>query len=240
VNKSVPAVMHDTAAGAASGRPDGRSSRWDAHRAARREELIDATVAAIAEYGPSVGMDQIAAQANTSKPVVYRYFADKTDLYRAVSTRLVEQVLARILAVAERNPPPRALIHASIDAYLELLESSPGLYRFVAAHPLIDTPDGGVAAFSTVVADLLGAQLAGHLAEGGLDPSYARPWGDGIVGFITATSMWWLDHREAMSRQQLTAYLGALLWGGAAGVYQYVGQPADARPAVGVFPHMST
>jgi hypothetical protein len=149
-------------------------------------------------------------------------------------------VLSRILAVAERNPPPRALIHASIDAYLELLESSPELYRFVAAHPLIDTPNGGVAAFSTVVADLLGAQLSAHLTEGGLDPSYGRPWADGIVGFITATSMWWLDHREAMSRQQLTAYLGALLWGGAAGVYQYVGAPADARPAAGVFPHMST
>jgi hypothetical protein len=55
-----------------------------------------------------------------------------------------------------------------------------------------------------------------------------------------ATSMWWLDHREAMTRQQLTAYLGALLWGGAAGVYQYVGQPADARPAAGVFPYLST
>ena len=220
------------------GRTDGRSSRWDAHRAARREDLINATIEAIAAHGPSVGMDQIAAIAKTSKPVVYRYFADKTDLYRAVSTRLVEQVLARVLAVAERNPPPRALIHASIDAYLELLEDSPQLYRFVAAHPLIDTPDG-VRSFSTVVAELLSSQLAAQLHEGGLDPSYAHPWGDGIVGFITATSMWWLDNREAMTRQQLAAYLGALLWGGAAGVYQYVGQPADARPAPGVFPHLS-
>lgn len=229
--------MQDTAP---AGRPDGRSSRWDAHRAARREDLINATIAGIAAHGPTVGMDQIAALANTSKPVVYRYFADKTDLYRAVSTRLVERVLARILAVAERNPPPRALIHASIDAYLELLEDSPGLYRFVAAHPLIDTPDGSVRSFSTVVAELLSAQLAAQLREGELDPAYARPWGDGIVGFITATSMWWLDHREAMNRQQLTSYLGALLWGGAAGVYQYVGQPADARPADGVFPYSST
>lgn len=218
------------------GRPDGRSSRWDSHRAARREDLIGAAIDAIAEHGTSVGMDQIAAAAGTSKPVVYRYFADKTDLYRAVSTRLVEQVLARLLAVAEKSPPPRALIHASIDGFLELVESNPQLYRFVAAHPLIDTPDGEVQAFSTVVAELLSAQLAAQLHEGGLDPDYAHPWGDGIVGFITATSLWWLDHREAMTRPQLSAYLGALLWGGAAGVYQYVGQPADARPAPGVFP----
>lgn len=222
-----------------AGRTDGRSSRWDSHRAARREELIAAAVAAIAEHGPSVGMDQIAARARTSKPVVYRYFTDKTDLYRAVSTRLVEQVLARLLAVAEQNPPPRALIHASIDGYLALLESSPQLYRFLAAHPLIDTPSG-VSSFSTVVAELLSAQLAEQLAEGDLDPAFAHPWGEGIVGFITATSLWWLDHRAAMTRQQLSAYLGALLWGGAAGVYQYAGQPADARPAPGVFPYLST
>lgn len=237
--------MHDTAAasisdGVPAPRPDGRSSRWDAHRAARREDLINAAITAIAEHGPGVGMDQIAATARTSKPVVYRYFADKTDLYRAVSTRLVERVLASILDVARRDPPPRTLIHASIDAYLELLEASPALYRFVAAHPLIDTAGGEAAAFSTVVADLLGTQLAAQLREGGLDPAYAQPWGEGIVGFITATSMWWLDHRDAMTRPQLTAYLGALLWGGAAGVSQGVGRPADPRPAPGIFPRLST
>jgi AcrR family transcriptional regulator len=244
VKNSVVGVIQGTADQVPeTGRParaDGRRSRWDSHRAARREELIMAAVAAIAEHGPSVGMDQIAARARTSKPVVYRYVADKSDLYRAVSTRLVEQVLARLLAVAGQNPPPRALIHASIDGYLALLESSPQLYRFLAAHPFIDTPSGSVSSFSTVVAELLSTQLAGQLAEGGLDPALAHPWGEGIVGFITSTSMWWLDHRESMTRPQLSAYLGALLWGGAAGVYQYVGQPADARPPAGVFEALST
>jgi AcrR family transcriptional regulator len=55
---------------------DGRSSRWTAHRAARREELIDAAVIAIGRHGASVGMDQLAAIARTSKPVIYRYFLD--------------------------------------------------------------------------------------------------------------------------------------------------------------------
>src|SRR5581483_1139564 len=76
--------------------PDGRRSRWAAHRAARREELIDAAVVAIRRHGAGVGMDQIAAQARTSKPVIYRYFADKDDLYRAVSNRVVVTVLARL------------------------------------------------------------------------------------------------------------------------------------------------
>ncbi|MEO8888601.1 MAG: TetR/AcrR family transcriptional regulator, partial [Jatrophihabitantaceae bacterium] len=207
-----------------SGRPDGRSSRWSAHRSARRDELIDAAIAAIGEYGAAAGMDQIAAKAGTSKPVVYRYFADKSELYRAVSTRLVERVLRTLHAAAASEPPPRALIRVSIDAYLGLLEQSPELYRFVAEHPVIDAGDGrGQTSFSAVVADLLGAQLGAQLREGDLDPAFAHPWGEGIVGFINSAGLWWLDHRDVMTRAQLTAYLGALLWGGAAGVYQYVG-----------------
>jgi AcrR family transcriptional regulator len=158
-----------------------------------------------------------------------------------VSTRLVERVLQTLLAVAATSPPPRALIHASIDAYLSLLEENPELYRFVAEHPTINVSDErGQVPFSTVVADLLSAQLGAQLREGNLDPAYAHPWGDAIVGFINSAGLWWLDHRDAMTRPQLTAYLGALLWGGAAGVYQYVGEPADAKPAPGVFPHLPT
>ncbi|WAX55235.1 TetR/AcrR family transcriptional regulator [Jatrophihabitans cynanchi] len=240
MKNSVAAVTSDKPpeSGQAAPRPDGRHSRWDAHRATRRDDLIAATIAAISAHGASVGMDQIASFARTSKPVVYRYFADKTDLYRAVSTRLVQRVLASLTAVAATDPPPRKLIHAGIDAFLGLVEQSPELYRFVTQHPQIDTADGTVADFSAVVADLLNEQLGGHLEQGRLDPAFAHPWGEGIVGFITSASLWWLDHRDAMTRQQLTAYLGALLWGGAAGVYQYVGEPADARPAAGVFPHL--
>ena len=72
----------------------------------------------------------------------------------------------------------------------------------------------------------------------GLEPAFAHPWAEAIVGFINAASMWWLDHREAMTRTQLADYLSALLWGGAAGVYQAVGQPADPRPGPGVFPRI--
>jgi AcrR family transcriptional regulator len=220
---------------------DGRSSRWAAHRAARREELIDAAIVAVSRHGATVGMEQIAAAANTSKPVIYRYFADKTDLYRAVTQRVVGQVLGTLAEVTSAGPPPRELIHAGVDAYLALLEENPELYRFVAQHPLVADPDSGPAAatdFSSVVAQLLADQLGAHLRGIGLDPAFAHPWGEAIVGFIRAASLWWIDHRDAMTRQQLADYLGALLWGGAAGVYQSVGQDADAALPDGVIPRL--
>jgi AcrR family transcriptional regulator len=220
-------------------RTDGRSSRWAAHRTARREELIDAAITAITEHGAGVGMDQIAAAANTSKPVIYRYFADKTDLYRAVSQRVVTDVLTTLLQVMATEPPARELIHAGIDAYLGLLEDNPQLYRFVAQHPLVgDAPAGTaqVVDFHAVVAELLTQQLRTQLSASGLDPVSAQPWGEAIVGFISAASSWWIDHRDAMSRRELGDYLSALLWGGAAGVYQSVGKRVDAKAPPGVFP----
>ncbi|MDT4891323.1 MAG: hypothetical protein QOE97_358 [Pseudonocardiales bacterium] len=216
---------------------DGRSSRWQEHRAARREELIDAAVEAVRAHGARAGMDQIAAAARTSKPVIYRYFADKNDLYRAISHRVVEQVLGTLAAVIATEPAPSELVQAGVDAYLGLLEDNPGLYRFVAAHPLVGGPGSQqVTDFASAVAGLLAGPLEQHLGEIGLDPALAHPWSESIVGFISAASLWWLDHRAAMTRQQLGDYLTALLWGGAAGVLQSAGQQADPRPARGVFP----
>ena len=77
------------------GTPDARRGRRrrrrrPPHRAGTRTappaatSSIDAAVARDQAARRRVGMDQIAADARTSKPVIYRYFADKTDLYRAV------------------------------------------------------------------------------------------------------------------------------------------------------------
>lgn len=220
---------------------DGRSSRWAAHRATRRQELIDAAITAISRHGAAVGMDEIASVAATSKPVIYRYFADKTELYRAVSQRVVGDVLSTLVQIMATDPSPRELIHAGIDAYLGLLEANPELYRFVLQHPLVagsTTGEADVVDFSTVVAELLTQQLGAQLRGSGLEPALAHPWGEAIIGFISAASLWWIDHRDAMTGSQLADYLSALLWGGAAGVYQSIGLPADARPAPGVFPRL--
>lgn len=217
-------------------RTDGRSARWAAHRAARRDELIDAALAAVTTFGAGVGMDQIAAVANTSKPVIYRYFTDKEDLYRAITQRVVGTVLDTLARVLADGPPPRELFHAGIEAYLGLLEANPELYRFVAQHPLVPASETGrVTDFSTVVSDMLAGQLQVHLRELGLAAECAHPWSECIVGFLDAATSWWLDHRDAMSREQLADYLSSLLWGGAAGVYQQAGKRVAAAPAPEVF-----
>ncbi len=43
-------------------RRDRRDSRWDEHRRARREQLVQATLSAVGRHGAGVGMDEIAAE----------------------------------------------------------------------------------------------------------------------------------------------------------------------------------
>jgi AcrR family transcriptional regulator len=126
---------------------DGRSTRWDEHRATRRRELVEATLRAIRKHGAGVGMDEIAATAGTSKTVFYRHFTDRDGLYAAVSAS-VDALILRDLGQAvgaaggdltATDSSPRAVIAGAIDAYLRLVEKDPEVYRFVVNAPLLDS-----------------------------------------------------------------------------------------------------
>ena len=71
---------------------DGRRQRWEGHREQRRALLVAAAIEAIREHGPEVGMDAIAGYAGVSKPVLYRYFADKSELWLAVGQQATLRV----------------------------------------------------------------------------------------------------------------------------------------------------
>jgi AcrR family transcriptional regulator len=52
-------------------RGPGRPPRTAEERAAQRTRLVDAAMAAIRTHGPDVSVDEIAAAAGVSKPVLY-------------------------------------------------------------------------------------------------------------------------------------------------------------------------
>jgi AcrR family transcriptional regulator len=57
-------------------------------RAERREQLLDAATRAFARSGfAATGLDNVAGEAGVSHVILYRHFASKTELYRAVLDR---------------------------------------------------------------------------------------------------------------------------------------------------------
>lgn len=203
--------------------PDGRSTRWDQHRAARRRELVDATLRAIRQHGAGVGMDDIAAVAGTSKTVIYRHFTDRQGLYAAVSASVDALILHNLGQatgaagddLTSGDSTPRGLIAGAIDAYLTLVEKDPEVYRFVVTAPLLDQPSGDPAAPVTGhIAAQMSLVLTEALARAGRDTAPATVWGAGLVGMVRAAADQWLGDTDAISRAELTEHLTDLAWGG--------------------------
>ncbi|MEO5744872.1 MAG: TetR/AcrR family transcriptional regulator [Terracoccus sp.] len=209
---------------------DGRDSRWQQHREQRRESLVDATIRAIRRHGATVGLDDIAAEAGTSKTVIYRYFDDKAGLYRAVARRIdarvVGNVSAALLASNASPPAPRAVIASTVEAYLSLVESDTEVYRFVVNRPLVDRPltDNPVEGTALQVADQLTDHLTralrGSLGVQGVPDDAlhrrARVWAVALVGSVQAVADDWLAASDRLSRDQLVETLTDLTWRGLA------------------------
>ena len=196
-----------------------------ARKAAKRQELLDAADRAIRRSGPDVSMDEIAAEASTAKPVLYRYFGDKGGLYQALAQRYVQQVMAAVRGALEEQEGggPRARLEAGIDAYLELVESSPDVYRFLMHRAVTERAEAQatVADFIRALGGELAAVLSEDLINRGVDAHAAEPWARGIVGMVQVAGDWWLE-QKSMTRHRLVQHLVTLVWIGLAGLEREV------------------
>lgn len=187
---------------------DGRSTRWANHRAARRTELARAARKAIHHAGPELSMDDIAAAAQTSKSMFYRYFTDKTGLQAAVGELVLADIAAVLEQVSHQAASPQASLHAMIDAYLEMIETAPNVYRFVT-QPSSDAaaPVGNfLAGITELVARPVGGETTTNAA-----------WAAGVVGFVRGVGEWWLAQGHPVSREELAKNTATSLWQGAPG-----------------------
>src|ERR687886_1161972 len=109
--------------------------RVDAVRALRREarrlEFLDAAIEVIRAEGPAASMDQVAARIGVTKPVVYRYFGDRTGLYRAVAERYCGELRNKFRGAMSTTSDLRSVVVVAVDAYLELVERDPQVHRFL-------------------------------------------------------------------------------------------------------------
>jgi AcrR family transcriptional regulator len=199
-------------------RPDGRSRRWADHRERRRAELVGAVMEAIRELGPEPGIDAVAAHAGVSKPVLYRYFTDKSGLWLAVGRQAAASVVEAIAPAVAAVREERDVVVAAIDAYLAFIEADPHVYRFVVHQRGIARDTDVVTDAMDTVASGLARILGDRLRALGLDSGPALPWAYGLVGYVQTTGDWWLRQQQPISRAALTDYLTTFLWGGIAGI----------------------
>jgi AcrR family transcriptional regulator len=192
---------------------DARRDRWRSHRAARRAEFVDAAMRALAEHGPEVGMDHIAAEAGVTKPVLYRHFTDKADLFVALGQRGTEILFDRLIPAMNNEEAPIPRIRKSLDAFFSTVEEHPNLYRVLIRRSFAKATveQDIVAEDKALIANALAALLGDYLRALNLDSGGAEPWGHGIVGMVQNVSEWWLE-RRTMTRDAVVEYLTQIIW----------------------------
>ena len=203
-----------------------------ARRAARREQLLDAAIAAIKRHGADDSMTEIASEAGVTKPILYRHFGHRHGLYQAIAERYVRSLSGEIERAFSSSLDHRDLLAATLDAYLSFLDRETSVYRFLSHRALEERPEmqATLTGFRTQVALELSGLLADRLGPRGLNEATTEPWAFALVGMATAVGEWWMEKRS-MSREQLVTELTAALWGGFRAVIEQTEPPVGHTPA---------
>ena len=182
----------------------------------RRRQLLDIGRELFAEKGyAAASIEEVAARADVSKPVVYEHFGGKDGLYTAVAGREMQFVLDRFTTAMAPPGHPRELLERAALVLLTYIEDHTDGFRVLTR----DAPVlGGRAAYSSLIGQLAGEVeyiLAGQFGFRGFDPRLAQLYSQALVGMVSLVGQWWLDDRS-LPKERVAAHLVNLSYNGLA------------------------
>ncbi|MCI1650452.1 TetR/AcrR family transcriptional regulator [Bifidobacterium tibiigranuli] len=181
----------------------------------RREQLLMIGRSLFAAKGfEAVSVEEIAASAKVSKPIVYEHFGGKEGLYAVVvdrEMRALNDALTKALADPQQHP--RQLVERTALALLTYIEeNTEGFQVLVRDSPSTD-PAGSFNSLlgdvSMRVEEILDESFKNqHLPAKGV-PYYAQM----LVGMTVFTGQYWANQRK-IGKEQLAAHIVNLAWYG--------------------------
>ncbi|CAB4835190.1 unannotated protein [freshwater metagenome] len=179
----------------------------------RREQLLDVGRKLFAEKGfDAVTVEEIAAKADVSKPVVYEHFGGKEGLYAVVVDREMNHLLAAISDTLTGGNA-RVLVEQAALALFDYIDEYPDGFRILVRDSPVSQQTGSFASLIIDVAaqveHLLAAEFAAHRINTKLAPMYSQM----LVGMVALTGQWWLDVRKP-KKDEVVAHLVNLAWSG--------------------------
>ncbi|MEU8760791.1 TetR/AcrR family transcriptional regulator [Streptomyces sp. NPDC048659] len=187
--------------------------------AERREQLLDIGRTLFAEKGfEGTSVEEIAAKAGVSKPVVYEHFGGKEGLYAVVVDREMRQLLDMVTGALTAGHP-RELLEQAAFALLDYIERYTDGFRILVRDSPVAQSTGTFASLisdiATQVEDILGLEFKAR----GFDPKLAPLYAQALVGSVALTGQWWLDVRRP-KKAEVAAHLVNLAWHGLDGLEQ--------------------
>ena len=181
--------------------------------AQRREQLIMTGRQLFAERGfDATSIEEVAARAKVSKPVVYEHFGGKEGLYAVVVDREVRALLTRLSAALTAGHPHELLEQAAL-ALLDYIEEETDGFRVLVRESPVMSPNGNFSSVLNDVAHQAEHILGGEFKSRGYDPKLAELYSQALVGMVALTGRWWLEVRKPR-KEVVAAHLVNLAWNG--------------------------
>jgi AcrR family transcriptional regulator len=188
----------------------------------RRQQLLDVGRKLFAERGfEGTSIEEIAAQAGVSKPVVYEHFGGKEGLYAVVVDREVEHLTQFAMTLLE-GPHTQPKFEAATASLLHYIEENADGFRILVRD---SSPGAGGGTYGTLLADIAGQVefiMADFLVGRGRDAKLAPMYSQMMVGMVAFTGQWWLDARkpgiegDGPGIEEVASNLIRLAWNGLA------------------------
>jgi AcrR family transcriptional regulator len=193
-------------------------SRGQRMRAAdRRTQLLEVATRILSDPSTTnASMDEIAAAAGVTKPVLYRHFPSKRDLVRTVLAEGIERLNAALNEAAESATTPKEYVEHGFLAFFTFIEAEPGAYQLLFGNGTW-TQSGffeELDAFQTAAAD----RVSLLIDVPGMDPGIRRILGGAIVGMCDHAARQWLRAEFEPSAEEAAAALVELAWAGLRGL----------------------
>lgn len=215
---------------------DARSERWREHRKKVRAEIVDAAFRAIDRLGPNVSVREIAEEAGTAKPKIYRHFVDKSDMFAQIGERMRDMLWAAIIpSINVETDSAREIVGRGVQHYVELVDQHPNVVRFLLQGRFADQ---SAAAMTTInkgrditlaVADIISSELE----DMALDPAAFELAAFAIFGTAASATDWWLgaddDSPRRMPADQFISHMTTIMMGAINGTAELLGVKIDVN-----------
>jgi len=180
----------------------------------RREQLINVGRALFAEKGfEGTSVEEIAARADVSKPVVYEHFGGKEGMYAVIVDREVQALLGALTGALSERAHPKTIVERAALALFGYIEASPDGFRILVRDSPVAQATGTFSSLIGDVATQVEGMIADQFRSRGLDPSVAPIYSQMLVGMVALTGQHWAEVREP-EKSVVAAHVVNLAWNG--------------------------
>ena len=161
----------------------------------------------------AAAMDDIAARAGVTKPVLYQHFASKRDLYLAILDEAARHFLTQIRHALRSTDDNQQRVYETIRAYFRFVAHDDAAYRLLFESDLTNLPE--VSRRTNRVADQCAQMVAEVIAEDtGLGPEPALLLANGLSGLAQVSAQRWMRGGKTIPADEAAGLLAGLAWQG--------------------------